>query len=108
MSPTSAFVSAAALANTSAKCPDSDASNPKALNVDAATSEALATSPPDTAAKSKRPGIAFIISFVSNPADAKFSIPSAASFALKAVLAPRSSANLFSFSNSSEVAPLIA
>ena len=108
MSPTSALVSAAARANTSATCPASLASKPNPLKAVAVFSEARATSPPDTAAKSKRPGIAFMISCALNPAEAKFSIPAADSFALKAVFAPRSIACCFICSNVSPVAPDIA
>ena len=90
MSTVSAFVSAAARANTSATCPACPASNPNARRELAIASELAATSPPDTAARSSTPGIASMISFTWKPAEARFSIPCAASLALKAVLAPSS------------------
>ena len=108
MSPTSALVSAAARANTSATCPASLASKPNPLKAVAVFSEARATSPPDTAAKSKRPGIAFMISCALNPAEAKFSIPAADSLALNAVLAPKSTACCLNSSKDLPVAPEIA
>ena len=101
-------MSAAALAKTSATCPDWPASILNPLNAVAAFSDANATSPPETAAKSRSPGIAFMISFESNPADAKFSMPAADSFALNAVFAPKSIACCLSSSKLDPVAPEIA
>ena len=92
VSATAALVAAAFLAKTSATCPVLLASKPKPLSVLAAISELVAKSSPELAAKSKSPGIASMISFVEKPALAKFSIPSATSLALKAVLCPNDNA----------------
>ena len=107
MSATSAFVSAAALANASATCTDALASKLKDRMVVAITSAALATSPPDTAARFNTPGIPAMISLALYPAVAKFSIPAADSEAENTVSAPSWMACLRSFSNSSSVAPAI-
>ena len=67
-----------------------------------------ARSSPDAAARSSMPGMALMISSVSNPAAARFSMPCAAWLAENAVSAPRSIACCLSWSNSSPVAPEIA
>ena len=108
VSSTAAFVSAAVLASTSATCAASAASNPKPRSVLAAMSDATARSVPEDAARSSMPGIAAMISSTLKPALARFSMPSAASVALNAVLAPRSIACFSSAANSSAVAPEIA
>ena len=108
VSATAAFVAAAFLASTSATCPAELASNPNPRRVLAAISALLARSSPEEAAKSNIPGIAAMISLVLKPADARFSIPSAASVAEKAVSAPNCFACSFNFANSSPVAPEIA
>ena len=108
ISKTSAFVSAAARAKTFATCPAELASKAKARIVDAATSDAAATSPPDTAARSSRPGIADIISLTLKPADARFSMPAAAAVAEKDVSAPSCLARSSRACNSVDVAPDIA
>ena len=101
-------MSAAALANTSATCPVSDISRPKALIATAAVSEASATSPPDTAAKSSTPGIELMISVALKPAEAISSIPAATSVALNIVSAPSVLACSVSELNSPPVACDIA
>ena len=88
VSATAAFVSAAFFASTSATCPACSASSPKPRSVLAAMSDDAAKSSPDAAARSSIPGIAAMISCVENPADAKFSMPCAASEAENFVLAP--------------------
>ena len=103
-----ALVSAAFLANTSATCPASPASNPKARRVEEAMSALLAKSSPEEAAKSSIPGIAAVISDTENPADARFSIASALSVAEKEVAFPNSIACCSRSSNSDAVAPEIA
>ena len=95
----------AALANTSAARLASFASMPIAVITSETMSAAAPRSVAPAAAKSKRPGIAAIISFVSQPAIARYCIPSDASDALNAVVAPRSFAVCFSWINSSFVAP---
>ena len=88
VSATDEFVRFAFSARTSATCPASEAASPNPRNVEAAISELFARLSPDAAAKSNRPGMASMISLVSKPAAARFSIPSAASDAEKEVSAP--------------------
>ena len=57
-----------AAANTSAKCPLSDAVNPKAVNASVTISEVVAKSSPDAAARFIMPSIPDSISFVFQPA----------------------------------------
>ena len=65
-------------------------------------------SSPDAVARSKIGGIAAIISFGLNPANANFSIPAAASSEVNIVVFPTSIAFFFKASYSSAVAPVKA
>ena len=103
-----AFVLAAASANTSATCPACPASKPNPRKALDATSDANPKPAPLEAAKSSIPGIAVIISSTLKPALARFSMPSAASFAENDVEAPSLRATSFKTSNCSLVAPDIA
>ena len=85
---TEEFVLFAFAANTSATCAISFASSPNPRSVEAAISELVARSSPAAAARLNNPGIASTISFVANPAAARFSIPSAACLEENAVSAP--------------------
>ena len=105
VSATAAFVRLAFSASTSATCPASEASRPKPRRVDAAISALDARSSPAAAARSIRPGVASMISLVVKPADARFSIASAASVAENFVVDPNSLAVSSRRSRSFPVAP---
>ena len=77
-----------AAANTSAKCPESDACNPIAVNASVTISDVVARSSPDAAARFMIPSIPLSISLVFQPAIAMYSIACADSVAENFVLAP--------------------
>ncbi|MMZ60569.1 hypothetical protein D1872_226720 [compost metagenome] len=104
----SALVSIEAFANTSATRPDCSADSPKPFSAEAAISAVVARSVCPAAAKSRRPGIAAMMSFVLNPACARRACASAAWLALNTVLEPRAIAWLRNASNSAPVACEIA
>ena len=66
--PTFVFALALAFANTSAKCPESLAFNPKAVNASVTISEVLAKSSPEAAARFIIPDIPAVICSGSHPA----------------------------------------
>ena len=97
-----------AAARTSAKCPDSFADIPNAVNASVTISEVTAKLSPDAAARSITPSMPESISSVFQPAIAIYSNALAASVALNFVFAPISFALSDSFSKSAPAAPEIA
>ena len=97
-----------ACANTSEKCPASDALNPKAVKASVTISDTLAKSSPEAAARFIIPSIPPNISSVFHPAIAMYSIACPASVAVNFVDAPISLALFESWAISSVVAPDIA
>ena len=97
-----------AFASTSAKCPESSAFRPNAVNASVTMSDVVARSSPDAAARFMMPSIPFSMSPVCQPAIAMYFIASADSVAENFVFAPISSAFAFSDSRSAPVAPEIA
>ena len=93
-----------ACANTSEKCPASDADNPNAVNASVTMSDTDPNSSPDAAARFIMPSIPPNISPVFQPAIAMYSIASPASAAVNAVVAPISLAFWDSFAISSALA----
>ena len=97
-----------AAASTSAKCPESLASSPKAVSASVTMSDVVARSSPDAAARFMMPSRPSSMSSVFQPAIAMYVMPSAASDAENFVLDPISLALSRSLSKSSPVAPEIA
>ena len=94
-----------AAARISAKCPESFALNPNAVNASVTMSEVVARSSPEAAARFITPSRPSIMSCVFHPAIAIYCIPCAASEALNFVFAPISRAFARRSSISFPVAP---
>ena len=97
-----------AAARTSAKCVESCADNPNAVNASVTISEVVARFSPEAAAKFMIPSIPLSMSAVFQPAIAMYSIACADSVAENLVLAPISFALSVRDDNSSPVAPDMA
>ena len=105
---TSVLEFVAVAASMSATRPASSAFSPNCASADAVTSDAVARSTLPAAAKSKSPGIPAMMSWLFQPAIARFSIASAACAAENCVDSPSCFAVAVRSSNSFPVAPEMA